>query len=163
MNILEVFIFILFTQLLSSHFTLGWYFDEEHEPRTLDGSLRCYQCNSSEEKQGPNSLALCGLKNWKHANTTEKRIMIMQCPRRKSAFCHLILREGTDNAIRGCSGPTYSTGRPAYIGCFSMVDPKGAYVDRVCLCDTNLCNRSNRLLFNIYCMIPLVLWLKDLI
>lgn len=160
MNILELFVFILFTYLLSSYFTHGWFFEQNHKPRTLDGSLRCFQCNTSEEKQGPARLLLCGLRNWKHANHSEKRNMIMQCPRRQSAFCHLVLKQGTEHAVRGCSGPNYTTGQAAHIGCFSMTDPNGTFNNRVCLCDTNLCNRSSGLLFNIYCMIPLVLCLK---
>lgn len=159
MSVLGLFIVSVFTPLLFSHSIHGWLFEEEHKPRDLDGSLRCYQCNTSEEDSGPGHLPICSLNNWKHANITEKRNMIMQCPRRKSAFCHLIIKEGSDHTIRGCSGPNYTTGDTAHVGCFSMVSRD--FVNRVCLCDTDLCNVSNRVVLKLYWLVLLImLWVK---
>lgn len=83
----------------------------------------------------------CSLQNWKHANVSEKRSMIMQCPRRKSAFCHLVVRgEDPLYAVRGCHGPRYDdgAGSEAHTGCFYMDHPPP--IRRACLCDTMLCN-----------------------
>lgn len=121
---------------ISSHSTYGWWFDDYHTPRPRDGSLRCYQCNSTEEMDLLQPL--CPLEFWKHANVTEKRNMIMQCPRKSSAFCHLVI--SSVKTLRGCSGPTYENGRPAHIGCFSMGNDS-----RVCLCDDSLCNQASTL------------------
>lgn len=127
-------VFIICIAILN-HLTHGWWFDDDHTPRPRDGTLRCYQCNSTEEKETKEPL--CHLENWKHANVTEKRNMIMQCPRRKSAFCHLVLDYQNKTTVRGCSGPTYDNNNPAHTGCFSM---DAADLSRACLCDSNLCN-----------------------
>uniref|UniRef100_A0A1B6GAG9 Uncharacterized protein n=1 Tax=Cuerna arida TaxID=1464854 RepID=A0A1B6GAG9_9HEMI len=126
---------VIFSTMLFEETVLAWLFKDEHSPRPLDGSLRCYQCNAEDEH-------VCTLNNWKHANVTEKRNMIMQCPRRKSAFCHLVLTENSNATVRGCSGPTYTDGRDAHIGCFSMMTADST--KRVCLCDSNLCNTAGR-------------------
>lgn len=105
------------------------------ETRTPDGSLRCYQCEAKADDKDN----ICSLHNWKFSNITQKRDMIMQCPRRMSYFCHIVIQEGTNATIRGCSRGTYINGKEAHIGCFYM-DTK-----RACLCDTNLCNSANYL------------------
>lgn len=105
------------------------------EMRELDGSLRCYQCAS----RSTNDLDVCNLNLWKHTNGTEKRKMITQCPKALSAFCHLVVVSGGDRALRGCSGPRYISKQLAHEGCFTM-DKR----NRVCLCNTNLCNTTNK-------------------
>lgn len=109
------------------------------ETRQPDGSLRCYQCTAKPDDKDN----VCSLHNWKFSNVTQKRNMIMQCPRRMSYFCHLVITEGTNETIRGCSRGTYIDGKEAHIGCFYM-DKK-----RVCLCDTILCNHANYLLVDL--------------
>lgn len=117
--------------------TLGSIFDDEHEPKEGDGSLRCYQCNSSEAEDPAKSP--CHLDNWRQASAPTKRNMVMQCPRSRSSFCHLMLGLHKSETVRGCSGLHYENGKKAYIGCFFMGDEY-----RVCLCDSNLCNSASR-------------------
>uniref|UniRef100_A0A1B6K9A9 Uncharacterized protein n=1 Tax=Graphocephala atropunctata TaxID=36148 RepID=A0A1B6K9A9_9HEMI len=139
LSCLAIVVTVVLCSALCGETVLAWFFSDDHEPRQLDGSLRCYQCDSKDR-------STCTLGNWKHANVTEKRNMIMQCPRKKSAFCHLILTENSNATVRGCSGPTYSDKdeREAHIGCFSMIKPESNVINRVCLCDTLLCNPAVR-------------------
>lgn len=103
--------------------------------REPDGALRCYQC----ESDFGDASNVCNLHNWKHANRTEKRDMIMQCPRRKSSFCHIVIMDNTNDVTtsRGCAGPTFRDGKVAHVGCMHMGEGR-----RLCLCETNLCNNA---------------------
>lgn len=127
---------ILMKYVFVSGCVFNGVFNYRSNERKLDGTLRCYQCASSKT----NALDVCNLKLWKHTNGTEKRQMITQCPRALSAFCHLLVVKGGDRAVRGCSGPRYIDGKLAHIGCFTMDK-----TNRVCLCNTNLCNTGNSL------------------
>lgn len=105
------------------------------QSRKPDGTLKCYQCQTAGDK-----TSACGLKNWKDNSYAEKRLMIMSCTRRKSSFCSIITEDGGDSTTRGCAGPRYSNGKEAHVGCTNMGDNK-----RLCLCDTNLCNKAVKL------------------
>lgn len=148
--------------ILCVYFTQCWLFEDEHKkPRDLDGSLRCYQCNTEETEAGP-GRPTCSLNNWVNINATQKRQLVMQCLRSKSAFCFLMVTQGTGHTARGCSGPEYTSGQKAHVGCFNMVDPKDDSFKRVCMCDTTLCNASAKLPNGFYWITPLLMGLKTI-
>lgn len=116
----------------------AFWFGKEKKP-PLEGTLRCYQCDTKIEKEQKLAMPVCKMDRWKLANSSEKRNMMTHCPRRMSSYCMLVVHK--DRTIRGCYGLRYKDGSRPHYGCFRMGedDPK-----RVCLCNSDLCNAAGR-------------------
>lgn len=128
------FILIIFTNSPNSS---AHFFSRNQKPRVLDGTLKCYTC--ATEPGDSVNMDMCAVGNWKHANSSEKHEKVTQCPRVVSAFCHMAVDTTRQLTIRGCSGAYYLNGDKAHVGCF-LADSGDK---RVCLCDTELCNRCS--------------------
>uniref|UniRef100_A0A1B6E5E3 Protein sleepless n=1 Tax=Clastoptera arizonana TaxID=38151 RepID=A0A1B6E5E3_9HEMI len=110
--------------------------------READGTLRCYQCETDDADN------VCSLRQWENNDNEEKRKIMMSCRRRMSSFCKMVTDPYSDYTLRGCAGKNYTSGKEAHIGCIYIEGNK-----RLCLCDSNFCNTSVKIVPN---LVPII-------
>lgn len=101
--------------------------------------LICYQCESN----GTEMISLCDTAFFKTLSVSERFDIMFQCPSSAQDYC-IRKTNITGNKLqtfRGCADSLDANNATVRNGCITI--NQGKTTTQICLCNTNLCNRSH--------------------